>query len=149
MFVVFRMERFTQPIVKFIMSPYGLLLAGVLLITLWFTTALKKQEGFAAGATASPGSYSFVMYYAPWCPHCKTAMPDWDALGTTQTIGGSTVKISKVDCDANPEEAKKNNVSGYPTFQLQDSQGALVREMGGEFPRDQGGYTSFLQSILS
>jgi thiol-disulfide isomerase/thioredoxin len=146
------MERFTQPVVKFLISPYGLLLAGVLLITLWFTTALKKQEGFASAATASPGSYSFVMYYAPWCPHCKTALKDWESPswdGTTQTIGGSKVKMSKVDCDANPEEAKKNNVSGYPTFQLQDSQGALVREMGGEFPRDQGGYTSFLQSILS
>ena len=133
---------------KFFTSPYGLFIIGILLITLWFTTSMK-QEGFASSGTSSPGSYSFVMYYAPWCPHCKTAMPDWDALGTTQTIGGSTVAISKVDCDANPDVAKAKNVSGYPTFHLEDGQGNLVKEMGGEFPRDQGGYMNFLQATLS
>jgi len=137
-----------EKIIKFFTTPYGLFLIGILLITLWVTTSVK-HEGFASGGTASPGAYSFVMYYAPWCPHCKTAMPDWDALGTTQTIGGSTVKISKVDCDANPEIGKAKNVSGYPTFQLQDAQGNLVEEMGGEFPRDQGGYMNFLQSKLA
>ena len=142
------MERIVQPMIKFFTSPYGLFLIGILFITLWFTTSIK-QEGFASSGTASPGSYSFVMYYAPWCPHCKTAMPDWDALGTTQTIGGSSVKISKVDCDANPDVAKAKNVAGYPSFHLEDAQGNLVKEMGGEFSRDQGGYMNFLQATLS
>ena len=142
------MEKIVQSAIKFFTTPYGLFLVGILMITLWMTTTMK-QEGFASAGTASPGSYSFVMYYAPWCPHCKTAMPDWDALGTTQTIGGSTVKISKVDCDANPDVAKTKNVSGYPSFHLEDAQGNLVAELGGEFPRDQGGYMNFLQSKLS
>jgi thiol-disulfide isomerase/thioredoxin len=142
------MEKCVESTLKFFKSPYGLFLIGILLVTLWVTTAVK-HEGFASGGTGSPGSYSFVMYYAPWCPHCKTAMPDWDALGTTQTIGGSTVAISKVDCDANPEAAKKNNVSGYPTFQLQDAQGKLVQEMDGTYARDQSGYMRFLQSTLA
>jgi hypothetical protein len=142
------MEKILQSAIKFFTTPHGLFLIGILLVTLWVTTAMK-QEGFASGGTASPGSYSFVMYYAPWCPHCKTAMPDWDALGTTQTIGGSTVKISKVDCDANPDVAKAKNVAGYPSFHLEDAQGNLVEEMGGAFPRDQGGYMNFLQSKLA
>ena len=142
------MEKIVQPIVKFFTSPYGLFLVGILFVMLWLTMSMR-QEGFASSGTASPGSYSFVMYYAPWCPHCKTAMPDWDALGTTQTIGGSSVKISKVDCDANPDVAKAKNVAGYPSFHLEDAQGNLVKEMGGEFPRDQGGYLNFLQATLS
>jgi thiol-disulfide isomerase/thioredoxin len=143
------MEKIGQSVLKFVTSPYGLFLIGILLVTLWVATAMKWEEGFASAGTASPGAYSFVMYYAPWCPHCKTAMPDWDALGTTQTIGGSTVRIEKVDCDANPAIAKEKKVSGYPTFQLQDAQGALVEEMGAAFPRDQGGYLNFLQSKLA
>lgn len=140
------MEKIAQSAIKFFTTPYGLLLVGVALITLWFTTAMKDSfiQGFA-----NPGSYQFVMYYAPWCPHCKTVMPDFDGLGATQTIGGSTVKVSKVDCDAQPEVGKAKGVTGYPTFQLQDAQGNLVEEMGGAYPRDQGGFVNFLQSKLS
>lgn len=34
----------------------------------------------AASVLTSSGSEAVVMIYAPWCPHCKTAMPDFAKL---------------------------------------------------------------------
>lgn len=56
----------------------------------------------------------FVMFYAPWCGYCKKAMPDWDSMGDSY----SGVKIAKVNCDENPDVAKKHGVKSYPTIKF-------------------------------
>ena len=109
---------------KFFTSPYGLFFIGILLITLWFTTSMK-QEGFASSGTSSPGSYSFVMYYAPWCPHCKTAKPEWDQVKAEyngKQIHGYTIIFTEVNCtNESPDVEKMINtykIEGYPTIKL-------------------------------
>ena len=57
-----------------------------------------------------------VLFYAMWCPHCKALMPEWNKL--EKQMQGSNVDVKKVDCEKNPEEAKKNNVDGFPTILL-------------------------------
>ena len=91
------MEKIAHSILSFFKTPYGLFLVGILMITLWVTTAMK-QEGFASGGTASPGSYSFVMYYAPWCPHCKSALGPFEIAG-----GQSEVGFARINGDEFPE----------------------------------------------
>ena len=55
---------------------------------------------------------SAVLFYAPWCGHCKRMMPEWDKLQQSN----SNVSIEKVNCDDNPEMANKHGVNGFPTI---------------------------------
>jgi thiol-disulfide isomerase/thioredoxin len=126
--------------------PYMLLIGGILLIFLW---ARSRHEGFADAASASPaagGAYEFVMYYAEWCPHCHAAKPEFDKLGSIQTIGGKQVKIEAIEAEKNPQALKGRKVSGYPTIQLYDAQGVLVGEYAGE--RTQAALQAWLEAQM-
>jgi protein disulfide-isomerase-like protein len=70
----------------------------------------EKKEDFE-----NPEKESMVLFYAPWCPHCKTVMGDWAKLKKSAPEG---VKIAKVNCDEKPEMAEKHGVKGFPTIIL-------------------------------
>jgi protein disulfide-isomerase-like protein len=80
----------------------------------------EKKEGFEAHEDKkedfeNPDRDSMVLFYAPWCPHCKTVMGDWAKLKQSAPSG---VKIAKVNCDEKPEMAEKHGVKGFPTIIL-------------------------------
>jgi thiol-disulfide isomerase/thioredoxin len=125
-------------------APYVMFCIGVVLIFLWARS--RRVEGFA-DAPAAADSYKFKMYFAEWCPHCHTAMPEFKKLGTIQTIGGKRVECLALDEAKNPEEVKAAGVQGYPTFQLYGPDGKMVKEYGGE--RTTAGFQSFLDSVLN
>lgn len=57
-----------------------------------------------------------VMFYAPWCGHCKNMKPEYvDASKQMkeEEIAGS---LAAVDCTKEPGVCKKFDVSGYPTI---------------------------------
>jgi protein disulfide-isomerase-like protein len=62
---------------------------------------------------------AFVKFYAPWCGHCKSLAPDWDALAVKYAASPSLV-IGSVNCDAdeNKNLCQENGVSGYPTLKV-------------------------------
>lgn len=54
-----------------------------------------------------------VMFYAPWCPHCKDLMPVWDQLA--KDLADSTdLIIAKIDDTAN--EVNEVQIDGYPSI---------------------------------
>lgn len=67
-----------------------------------------------------------VLFYAPWCPHCKDLLqptdknngkPAWSML--KQKLGGrKDITMDEIDCDAKPELASKYEVKGFPTVIL-------------------------------
>ena len=65
-------------------------------------------------------SATLYFFYTNWCPHCKNAKPEWEALQseTNGTINGKTVVFNSVDCEENQELADKFKVEGYPTIKL-------------------------------
>ncbi len=58
---------------------------------------------------------SMVLFYAPWCPHCKSMMGDWQKL---QEEAGKDMEIVKINCDEKPELAERHGVKGFPTIIL-------------------------------
>jgi thiol-disulfide isomerase/thioredoxin len=93
------------------------------------------------------GPYKFLMFGVDWCPHCVKAKPEFAALGSTKTIGGSTVEMVAI----NPEEEEnpykeKVKISGYPTLALLSPNGSVTEYDG---PRNTASMDNFLTSNCS
>jgi protein disulfide-isomerase A6 len=54
-----------------------------------------------------------VMFYAPWCGHCKASMPAWDSAAGEAQDG---IKFGKIDCTAHQSICGNYGVQGYPTI---------------------------------
>jgi protein disulfide-isomerase-like protein len=63
-----------------------------------------------------------VMYYAPWCGHCKALKPTWNQL--SDYVQNTNVVIAKIDMTANKLEAPE--VKGFPTIFFYPKQGEAV-----------------------
>lgn len=66
---------------------------------------------------------SFVLFFAPWCGHCKAVMPDWNRLNSSNT--DSKIKIYKVDCTAEQSLCQRYQVGGYPTIKAIGPKGVV------------------------
>ena len=64
-------------------------------------------------------SAHFVMFFAPWCSHCKTLAPTWEELANIVNRDTATpVTIARVDCTFFPALCSAQDVSGYPTLKF-------------------------------
>jgi thiol-disulfide isomerase/thioredoxin len=99
------------------------------------------------GFTSKDGGV-FTLYYADWCPHCKTIKPLFETfMGSgTVSVNGSNVKCKMVE----EKQIKKGvdpDIKGYPSLLYTDSAGKIVEFSG---PRTSDGFMQFLkQQILS
>ena len=94
----------------------------------------KLKPSYHANATASSSGQSnggptkqaeLMLFYADWCPHCKTAKPIWNDLKTqyqNKTINGYQVIFTEVNCTSESAETEqmmnKYNIEGFPTIKL-------------------------------
>nr|CCC91663.1 putative protein disulfide isomerase [Trypanosoma congolense IL3000] len=67
--------------------------------------------------TLNPEKHVFVMFYAPWCGHCKRLKPKWEELARGMSSETSVV-IARLDADKHNAIAKRLEVRGYPTLVL-------------------------------
>ena len=71
-----------------------------------------------------------MLFYVDWCPHCKTAKPEWEELKSEyegKQINGYNLKFTEYNCTAETAEndalMNKYKIEGYPTIKLlKDSQ---------------------------
>ena len=68
---------------------------------------------------------TLMLFYVDWCPHCKTAKPEWDALKSEyegKSINGYTIQFTEHNCTNESAEVSqlmdKYNIEGYPTIKL-------------------------------
>ena len=76
---------------------------------------VAKNLGLMPTESFDDGTTRVVLYYA-YGAHTKNIMPTWDRLQAESE--GSNVSVEKIDCEANPEAAEENGVSGFPTIIL-------------------------------
>lgn len=57
---------------------------------------------------------AFVLFYAPWCGHCKKLHPDFEKMA--KELQAKDVIIGKIDATANDFDRTKFAVSGFPTM---------------------------------
>ena len=93
----------------------------------------KLKTSYHANAEGNTGASSngptkqaeLMLFYADWCPHCKTAKPIWNELKTqyqNKTINGYQVLFTEVNCTSESAETEqmmnKYNIEGFPTIKL-------------------------------
>jgi protein disulfide-isomerase-like protein len=60
---------------------------------------------------------TMVLFYAPWCGHCKTMKPDYEKL-RKKYMKNPNKNVVMIDCDDHKEFASKAGVQGFPTLRL-------------------------------
>ena len=58
----------------------------------------------------------FVVFYAPWCGHCKKLIPDLEKISII--LSQDNIIIAKVDATKEKKLAKKYKISSYPTLKF-------------------------------
>jgi len=93
------------------------------------------------------GKIVFVMFFAPWCSHCKDIKPDWDKLMRNWNRGdrARTSLVADVDCiGAGKALCDLFGVEGFPTIKW-GNPAALEDYEGG---RDYEGLEAFANEKL-
>ena len=114
--------------------------AVIILVLLAIRYFNRSGEGFE-------GADTFTLYYAKWCPHCKTIAPvfkDFSKDGSVN-VNGKTVFLTMVEADEDADKMKGKPVKGFPTFLLEKANGQNV-EFDGE--RNPEGWKSWLAKNL-
>lgn len=60
---------------------------------------------------------SFVLFYAPWCGHCKKIMPEYQEL-IRKYNNSNNIQVFRINCDENEKLARDNDIQGYPTIKF-------------------------------
>jgi thioredoxin-like negative regulator of GroEL len=68
---------------------------------------------------------TIYFFYADWCPHCKTAKPEWAKFTNNyngKSMNDYTLVCSSVNCteetSENAQIIQKYNIDSYPTVKM-------------------------------
>lgn len=98
-----------------------------------FKSFLKKKK------------HCLVMFYAPWCGHCKKAKPEFMAAAS-QFKDDTKVAFAAMDCTVYASVCTSHDVTGYPTFKYFNYGKSSQKYMGG---REEPDFVKFMKDPLS
>lgn len=88
-------------------------------------TSYKANREHMSKDSITNKNATMMLFYADWCPHCKTAKPEWESLKTEydgKTINGYTINFVEHNCTNETAEINelmdKYSIEGYPTIKL-------------------------------
>jgi thiol-disulfide isomerase/thioredoxin len=88
-------------------------------------TAFKANRENIPKDQNSNKTATLMLFYVDWCPHCKTAKPEWESLKSEydgKSINGYTINFMEYNCTTESDEVSqlmdKYNIEGYPTIKL-------------------------------
>jgi thiol-disulfide isomerase/thioredoxin len=89
-----------------------------------FAPAFKVNEERKSNSGGNKSAEMFL-FYVDWCPHCKTAKPEWNNLKAeyeNKEINGYKVIFTEVNCTNESPEIEKMmdtyKIDGFPTIKL-------------------------------
>ena len=82
-----------------------------------------------------------VMFYAPWCGHCKSLKPKFDQAARNNS--NDMVRLAKIDCTVHQTACGEYGIQGYPTLKV-FSPGGKVEDYTGA--REASAIMSFLDA---
>jgi thiol-disulfide isomerase/thioredoxin len=92
--------------------------------------APKLKPTYNAGSGIDSGKAAanqaeVILFYVDWCPHCKTAKPEWEKVRDKyqgQQVNGHIVTFTEMNCTNETTEIaqmiEKYKIEGYPTIKL-------------------------------
>jgi len=96
-----------------------------------FTPSLKEEK------------LALVMFYAPWCKHCKQLLPEYE--GAAQALKELNIPLFKVDGTREKELADQYQVAGWPEIKM-FRKGRLYTYKG---PREQDNIVEYMKQQAS
>ncbi|XP_077966473.1 uncharacterized protein LOC120341795 [Styela clava] len=97
-----------------------------------FKSATKKKK------------HSLIMFYAPWCGHCKKAKPEYTNAAAT-FADDKKVMFAAVDCTKHKKTCEQYSVQGYPTFYYLSYGKSETKYQGGRETLD---FENFVEDVL-
>lgn len=89
---------------------------------------------------------TLIMFYAPWCAHCKDLQPVLvEAAQKGKQLSSRSVRLARVDADQHPALAERLQLTGYPAMKLVSD--GVVSEYHG--PRSADGIVDTLKRLLA
>jgi protein disulfide-isomerase-like protein len=76
-------------------------------------------DSYRADQASHNNGNMLVMFYAPWCGHCKAMKPDFGRASVE--LKDDAVTLAAVDCTEHKDVCAKYGVDGYPTLKYFDS----------------------------
>lgn len=118
-----------------------LLVCGLALVHSEDTLDLKDSD---FESVISQHETALVMFYAPWCGHCKKLKPEFEKAATDLKASDNPIALVKVDCtEGGKDVCNKHGVSGYPTLKIFRN-GQVSKEYNG--PRDAVGIVKYMKA---
>ncbi|EDV56416.1 protein disulfide-isomerase A3 [Drosophila erecta] len=123
--------------------------AGVLLLGFIAISSAAEQDVLELGdddfaTTLKQHETTLVMFYAPWCGHCKRLKPEYAKAAELVKDDDPPIKLAKVDCtEAGKETCSKYSVSGYPTLKI-FRQDEVSQDYNG--PREASGIAKYMRA---
>ncbi|XP_037074243.1 LOW QUALITY PROTEIN: protein disulfide-isomerase A3-like [Pollicipes pollicipes] len=106
-------------------------------------SVLELVDGDFDSVIAEHGTI-LVMFYAPWCGHCKKLKPEFEQAAAILLTNEPPVALAKVDCtEGGKETCNKFGVRGYPTVKIFKN-GEFSQEYNG--PREYNGIVKYMQA---
>lgn len=113
--------------------------------------SMNTAEVYNESPNGNTNQAELISFYVDWCPHCKTAKPEWEKVKSQyngKIINGYTVTFTEVNCTTETQQIQQMvdqyKIEGYPTIKL--VKGNQVVDFDAK-PTQQS-LTQFLNSVL-
>ena len=88
-------------------------------------TSYNANREYGKDNANSNKTANMMLFYVDWCPHCKTAKPEWEELKSEyegKNINGYNLVFTEYNCTNETAEIDelmdKYKIEGYPTIKL-------------------------------
>ena len=99
---------------------------GYTVIAKKYKTSYKpNSEHIQQGSNGASNEAEIMLFYVDWCPHCKTAKPEWEKVKAEydgKVVNGYKLIFTEINCTNESPEVEKMistyKIEGYPTIKM-------------------------------